>query len=185
MSVSNLVQQHSAKSDPTPSPTTALLVAREQYDRRVGNWRVIDHDGRGPVVARDRVTSILKGCAMLERYRQSDGLGGDGFTMYDASRGLWHQTWMTDSGTLLLLEGRFKGGTLTMRGSNIGKGSRREWYRATWRQQRMGVRETAYISVDGGKSWRLDFDLLFAKTDVGKSTREPHGYSAHARGRGR
>lgn len=134
-----------------------------QLDFWLGSWRAYDDDGKGAEVARDQVTAILGGCVILERYRQNDGHEGEGVTIYDASRRLWHQTWVTNSGELLTLEGRFQDGALTMRGNNLDKDAKPVWYRATWTRQRTGVRETAFISKDGGRSWRPDFDILFAR----------------------
>ena len=138
-----------------------------QLDFWLGNWKAYDNNGKGPYVARDAVTAILDGCVILERYRQNDGHEGNGVTLYDASRRLWHQTWVTNSGELLIIEGRFRHGVLTMSGNNLGRDGTRVWYRATWERQGTGVRETAVASKDGGRSWRPAFDLLFVRDRTG------------------
>jgi hypothetical protein len=141
-----------------------------QLDFWLGRWKALDDDGKGSYVARDDITSILGGCVVLERYRQKDGRDGNGVTIYDASRHLWHQTWVTNSGQLLILEGRFMGGVLTMSGDDLEQGGRRVWYRVSWRQQAAGtagVRETAVTSKDGGRSWQPAFDILFVKDQKG------------------
>lgn len=134
-----------------------------QLDFWLGDWQAYDNDGKGPYAARDAITAILDDCVILERYRQKDGHDGNGTTVYDASRKLWHQTWVTNSGELLILEGRFSDGALTMSGSNLGKDGKRVSYRVTWNRQGTGVRETAVLSKDGGLSWRPYFDILFVK----------------------
>lgn len=91
-------------------------------------------------------------------------------TLYDATRQLWHQTWVTNSGQLLILEGKFKDGVLTMSGNNLGKDGKRVWYRVSWRQQTIGtagIRETAVISRNSGKSWQPAFDILFVRERKG------------------
>ena len=141
-----------------------------QFDFWLGSWKAYDDDGKGAYVARDDITSILDGCVVLERYRQKDGLSGNGTTIYDASRGLWHQTWVTNSGQLLILEGKLEDGVLTMSGDNLGKDGKRVWYRVSWKRQSgsgAGVRETAVTSKDGGKSWQPAFDILFVKERTG------------------
>ena len=137
-----------------------------QFDFWLGSWKAYDDDGKGPYVARDDITAILGGCVILEQYRQKDGLNGDGTTIYDASRGLWHQTWVTNSGQLLILEGKLEKGVLAMSGDNLGRDGKRVWYRVDWKQQTTGtagVRETAVTSKDGGKSWQAAFDILFVR----------------------
>lgn len=134
-----------------------------QLDFWLGNWDAYDNGGKGPDVARDQITSILGGCVLLERYRQNDGHEGESFSIYDASRHVWHQTWVTNHGSLLVLEGRFKNGILTMYGRGTDSNSKQVVYRATWQPQGTGVREIAYFSKDGGKTWKPDFDILFVR----------------------
>ncbi|MHB8424825.1 MAG: hypothetical protein ACYDB9_06675 [Gammaproteobacteria bacterium] len=143
--------------------------AYRQLDFWLGDWDVYDNDGRGPVVARDRVASILDNCVVLERYTQFGGITGESFNIYDQSRHVWHQTWVTNRGALLVLEGRFKDGVLTEYAHSLNSRGRAVQWRATWRLQGHGVRETAYISKDDGKTWNTDFDLLFLKHHPAKS----------------
>lgn len=141
-----------------------------QFDFWLGSWKAYDNGGKGPYIAKDDLTTLLGGCVVLERYRQNDGHDGNGVTIYDATRDLWHQTWVTNSGQLLILEGKFKDGALTMSGDNLDKDGKRVWYRVSWKQQtagKSGVRETAFTSKDGGKSWQAEFDILFVKERTG------------------
>lgn len=155
-------------SCPAVAAASAHCVAPEyrQLDFWLGSWKAYDDGGKGPYIARDEITATLNGCVVLEQYRQNDGHHGDGVTIFDASRSLWHQTWVTNYGELLILEGRFEGGVLTMSGSALDKGGKRVWYRVAWSQQSTathGVREIAVTSNDGGRSWKPEFDILFVK----------------------
>ena len=80
---------------------------------------------------------------------------------YDATRQVWHQSWVTNRDQLLVLEGRFDGDTLTLVGSNLDAHGKPETIKGIWKPQGRGVRETAYISRDGGKTWSDLFDILF------------------------
>jgi hypothetical protein len=77
-------------------------------------------------VARARVEVILGGCGLRETYEQNDGLVGESFTTYDAPRKLWHQTWLTNRGRLLTIEGGFQGDSLTLQGSQLSSDGRDE-----------------------------------------------------------
>jgi hypothetical protein len=141
-----------------------------QFDFWLGSWKAYDDGGKGPYIARDDLSTLLGGCVVLERYRQNDGHDGNGVTIYDSTRDLWHQTWVTNSGQLLILEGKFKDGVLAMSGDNLDKDGKRVWYRVSWKRQttgRAGVRETAFTSKDAGKSWQPAFDILFVKEGTG------------------
>jgi hypothetical protein len=142
-----------------------------QLDFWLGNWKVYDQDGKGAYAARDEVTSTLGGCVVLERYLPVDGHEGEGVFAYDASRKLWHQTWVTDSGHLLVVEGRFQRGVLTMSGSNLDEHGERVWYRAAWKPQSGGVRQTAFTSKNGGRSWQPAWDILFVKAGARVTSR--------------
>lgn len=129
----------------------------------LGDWDTYESNGKGPSEARNRVTSILGGCVILENYRGTDGLHGESFTTYDASRHVWHQIWVTNRGHWLVLEGRFKGYALTLQGRETLADGKQELIRGVWKPQLDGVRETAYVSKDGGKTWSVDFDILFKR----------------------
>jgi hypothetical protein len=51
------------------------------------------------------VTSVLGGCALREVYERGDGLLGESLSLYDASHRRWHQSWFTNRGGPLPLEG--------------------------------------------------------------------------------
>lgn len=63
-----------------------------------------------------RVEAILGGCALREIYEGGNGLVGRSLSSYDASRKLWHQTWVTSRGQLLTLEGRYEEGRMRLEG---------------------------------------------------------------------
>jgi ketosteroid isomerase-like protein len=106
---------------------------------------------------------MLGGCALREIYEQTDGLAGESFTTYDASRKLWHQSWVTNRGRLLTIEGRFQDNSLTLQGPQLSPDGREEKLRGVWTPQDGGVRETAQTSTDGGATWRPLFDILFRR----------------------
>jgi hypothetical protein len=107
------------------------------------------------------VTRILGGCVLHEVYEQTDGLVGESYSIYDASRGVWHQSWVTNRGGLLLLDGRREGDHIVLTGSEQGAVGASSLLRVTWWVEGTGVRETAERSTDGGKSWKPVFDILF------------------------
>lgn len=139
-----------------PAPCTAPEY--RQLDFWVGDWDAFDYDNQKEVAARAHVSRILQGCSLLEDYQQIDGLHGQSFSTFDASRNVWHQTWVTNRGSLLVLEGGMEGEKLVLRGAdNIRKAE----VRVTWEADEKGVRETALSSNDGGKTWKPVFDMVF------------------------
>jgi hypothetical protein len=131
--------------------------AYRQFDFWTGNWDVFDVDSPTKV-AHAQVDLILDGCVLREDYQSKDGHKGQSFSIYDASRDVWHQTWVTDRGVLLVIEGKFESGTMILSGEDPAKGV---LVRGEWKPENGNVRETAVTSSDGGKTWKPWFDLVF------------------------
>jgi hypothetical protein len=150
----------------TPMPSSAASCAGpefRQFDFFLGDWDTYDVADSTKIVARNRVTSILDGCVVRELYEQTDGLVGESFSLYDASRRRWHQSWVTNRGSLLLLEGGLEGDRMVLTAAERASDGTSSLLRGIWRRTGSGVRETAERSTDGGKTWKPVFDILFRK----------------------
>ena len=144
------------------APTRCTAPVYHAFDFWLGDWDTFDSDAPGkPSVARNHVDSILDGCVLREDYDQNDGHHGQSFTIYDANRQLWHQSWVTNRGELLVLEGRVQGKRIVL--SGIDHAHHDAQVRASWEPVADGVREIALSSNDGGKSWQPMFDIVFRK----------------------
>jgi hypothetical protein len=138
-----------------------------QFDFWAGDWDVFDV-GSPIKVARARVDLILDGCVLREDYQGSDGHKGQSFTIYDTARNVWHQSWVTNRGELLVIEGNMTAGEMVLTGEDHAKGA---LVRGTWRPENGNVREIAVTSTDGGKTWKVWFDLVFRPHKDGDARR--------------
>jgi hypothetical protein len=132
-----------------------------QFDFWVGDWDAFDVDKPNLPVARTRVTRILEGCALLEVYEGTNGLIGQSFSIFDASRNVWHQSWVTNRGALLVIEGGIRAGEMVLSGADRTKDGKTRLVRGTWKPVEGGVSEAAVTSTDGGTTWNPWFDLVF------------------------
>ncbi|MGH8233391.1 MAG: hypothetical protein ACREPU_04255 [Rhodanobacteraceae bacterium] len=132
-----------------------------QFDFFVGDWDTYDADAPSKIVARNKVDVILDGCVVHEDYRQDDGHHGESYSLYDAAHGVWHQTWVTNRGELLLLNGGMQGDRMVLTGHQKMKDGKSSLLRGVWYRQGPDVRETATRSTDGGKTWQPVFDIVF------------------------
>jgi hypothetical protein len=159
----------------TQIPRTPLACtdnAHRQFDFWVGNWDVFDVERPTVVVAHARVELILNACVLHEVYESVDGHKGESFSIYDATRDTWHQSWVNDHGYLLTIEGRLHGEAMILRGvDHLPDGTLRT-VRGEWRSEDRGVREAAVRSTDGGVTWLPWFDILFLPH---KPTASPSG----------
>ncbi len=154
-----------AENTTTTSPDCTATEYR-QLDFWIGDWDTFEVDPPGgPSIARARIKPIAQGCAIHELYEQNDGLIGDSILSYDAVRKQWQQTWVTNRGAIMVLWGNFKDGALVLEGETHLRNGKTVMQRITWKAQDKGVRETAVMSKDGGKTWTPAFDLLFLKRE--------------------
>jgi Domain of unknown function (DUF4440) len=161
--IDSAAKQPSSGEPPAPCAAPAY----RQFDFWAGDWDVFDV-GNPIQVAHAQVHPILDGCVLREDYQGVDGHKGQSFTIYDAARNVWHQSWVTNRGQLLEIEGRIEAGQMTLSGQDQATGA---LVRGTWRPQNGDVRETAATSADGGKTWKPWFDLVFRRktSDAGIS----------------
>jgi len=148
---------------PPRAPASCAAPEYRQFDFFAGDWDTYDVAAPSKLVARNKVTLILEGCVVHEVYRQTDGLVGESFSLYDSSRGGWHQSWVTNRGSLLLLDGGLDGDRMALTATEKSSDGTTSLLRGVWRREGTTVRETATRSTDGGKSWTPVFDIVFRK----------------------
>jgi len=144
-----------------PKPAACATTEYRQFDFWLGDWDSYDTGKPDRSVARLRVELILDGCVLREVYEGKNGLLGQSFSMFDASRKLWHQSWVTNRGQLLQLDGAMQGDRMVLSGPYPLPNGKVGLIRGIWYLVHDGVRETAETSEDGGKTWHPLFDLVF------------------------
>ena len=135
-------------------------LAYRQFDFWQGEWNVATADGK--LVGRDRVEKDYGGCVLQEHWTSVDGGTGGSVSIYDSSRKLWHQTWVDSTGTLVVLEGGLKDGAMVMTGEMVQDGKRLQ-DRMSWTPQNGKIRQLWETSSDGGKTWKVIFDVYYSK----------------------
>ena len=103
-----------------------------QFDFWEGDWDAYDMADTASIVGRAQVRPMLEGCALREVYRQNDGLEGESYSLWDAKRGLWHDSGVTNRGDLLLLDGMFEDNRMTLIARERQPGGRWSLLRGVW-----------------------------------------------------
>ena len=151
------VTNQAPASTPRNKPCTAT--AHRQFDFWIGDWDVTDPAGKS--VGTNLIKPILGGCVLLESWTATGGtFTGQSYNTFDASRDVWHQTWVDMSGTLLLLEGRIDNGVMVLSDKYIvGKKDPNAWNEIAWTPHADGsITQRWRTSADGGKTWKTSFD---------------------------
>jgi hypothetical protein len=76
---------------------------------------------------------------------------------------LFVSIWVTNWGSLLLLDGGLEGDRMVLTETEQAKDGTSSLLRGIWHREGAAVRETAERSSDGGKTWNPVFDILFRK----------------------
>ena len=100
---------------------------------------------------------------LQEHWRGTDGSAGTSFNVYYAGDRSWHQTWVDNAGGLLVLSGGMRDGAMVMSGMRRTRAGKQLLERITWTRLAGGdVRQVWDRSSDGGKTWSLVFDGIYA-----------------------
>ena len=135
-----------------------------QFDFWIGDWEVTGR--KGNIVGTNTIDRPLGGCVLQEHWVGTSGSRGSSFNVYDATRKQWHQTWVDNQGTLLLLDGSFADGKMVLSGPGVNATGAAIINRITWQREHGDpdrVRQTWDTSSDGGKTWQTVFDGLYAR----------------------
>ena len=146
-----------AGQPPKPACTDPL---NHQFDFWIGHWEVT---ANGKPAGSSHIDPILDGCALLENWSSVQGGAGKSLNFYDLADGLWHQTWIDQSGSALYLAGRFEDGAMRLEGSRpASKQQPAIRHRITWTPLEGGkVRQLWESSPTDRDEWTVQFDGLY------------------------
>ncbi|HEX4235192.1 MAG TPA: hypothetical protein VH041_12905 [Caldimonas sp.] len=139
--------------------TACQSVEHRQFDFWVGHWEVFVPSGKK--AGENTIQVIADGCALLEEWSGGGGVTGKSLNIYDPVDHHWHQTWVDNSGTLLMLSGGFaeRSMVMSMTGPSLTDPARTVRQRITWTPAADGsVRQLWESSLDGGTTWTVLFD---------------------------
>lgn len=148
-----------AEQAPKPAPCSAP--EHRQFDFWLGEWSVTNV-ATGKSSARNRITSVQGGCAILEEY-EAGAYSGTSLNYYDAGAGRWHQSWIDNQGQPLRIHGGLEAGSMVMR-TDPGGENGTTVQRITWTAREDGsVRQHWEVSKDGAAAWSTVFDGIYRK----------------------
>jgi hypothetical protein len=132
-----------------------------QFDFWLGDWNV--RTPAGKLAGVNRIASEYGGCVLHERYTTGGGYSGESLNTYDAARKVWHQTWVDNSGTLLLLEGGLRGESMVLEGQTAGSDGAVTRHRITWTPHADGSVRQHWESTDRKGQWSTAFDGSYTR----------------------
>jgi len=132
-----------------------------QFDFWLGDWRVQAPDGK--VAGTNHITLEYGGCVVHEHYVTGKGYSGESLNIYDASRKVWHQSWVDSDGLLLILEGHWTGRSMVLEGQAPDASGAIVRQRITWTPKPDGSVRQLWQSADAKGAWSVVFDGKYTK----------------------
>jgi hypothetical protein len=111
------LSSHPAGAQTAPPAKACTGPEYHQFDFWIGEWDVMLPNGKRAGV--NRIEPILGGCALRESWSGAGGSRGTSYNAWDATRRRWHQTWVDNQGTLLVIEGAFADGRMVLQGETV------------------------------------------------------------------
>jgi len=134
-----------------------------QFDFWLGNWELTWNDtGKGT----NHVEKILGSCVVQENFNDpANNFTGKSWSMYNATKKEWQQTWVDNQAGYIVLKGKYADGKMVLSTEPVktpdGKESisRMIFYNITknsfdWNWEK---------STDGGKTWELNWKIRYVR----------------------
>jgi hypothetical protein len=161
----SLVAPAFAQTASAPGAKPCESSEHRQFDFWVGHWDVFSTAGKK--IGENRIAVIADGCALLEEWTGNGSVTGKSLNIYDATDRRWHQTWVDNSGTLLMLAGKLvdRSMVMSMTGPSPTDPKATVVQRITWTPASDGsVRQLWELSSDAEKSWTVLFDGRYVRS---------------------
>ena len=135
----------------------------KQFGFWLGEWEV--RTPQGQLAGTSSVQSVVGDCAILENWTSARGASGKSLNFFNREKGWWQQTWLDDHGRVIEFEkGEFKDGSMKFSAESQGKDGTKTLLKLSFFD--LGtrrVRQLGESSLDGGKSWKTNYDLIYER----------------------
>lgn len=134
-----------------------------QFDFWIGQWDVFLPNGQQ--AGANVIEKKLGDCVLHERWTGTSGSVGESFNVYRRDTKQWHQSWVDNSGLLLMIEGAFANGAMVLQGTTVGPAGETVSNRITWTPFTSdSVQQLWETSTDNGATWTVAFDGRYVRT---------------------
>lgn len=134
-----------------------------QFDFWAGEWEVYAKDTLAGI---NKIVVAQDSCVLIENWTSARmSYSGTSFNYYDRTDSLWHQLWLDNQGSKLLLAGKIVDGIMEMRSDvQTSPSGNKSWHVIRWSRQNDGkVRQLWQSTSDGGVTWNTLFDGIYRK----------------------
>ena len=143
-------------------PAPCASASHRQFDFWIGEWEVSDSLNRR--LGTNRIERVLGGCVLYESWSGATGARGHSFNAFDPGDSKWHQTWVDNEGTVLMIAGGIINGEMVMDGERRLADGSQTLERITWTPNADGtIRQLWQSSRDRGMRWTTVFNGVYRR----------------------
>ena len=147
------------KGNATPCEKSAEA---RQFDFWVGEWAVWAPGGQE--AGKSKVERAIDQCALVENWWGVTGSQGKSLNLYNTSLKKWQQFWVDNGGVSTLYTGERVGNEMRFQADSVTKEGKPVKRKMTFFIQDDGkVRQVGESSVDNGKTWTVEYDLVYTR----------------------
>ena len=136
-----------------------------QFDFWIGQWEAYSPNGKK--AGDSKIELLLDSCIILENWTSVQaGYAGKSYNTYNAATGKWQQYWVDNKGGVTeYFDGHYENNKMILQTANIKQSNdtakilKMTFYNLSPDK----VRQHGESSVDGGKTWKTDFDLEYRR----------------------
>lgn len=150
---------------PGQAPEAKQFKGHDALDHWIGTWDVFVGEQK---VGRNVITKTLDGFGVMEHWTNARGKQGRSFFVFEASKGIWKQLWISDDGWIVEKEGKAIKDGISLAGTSRFPDGRVIKARETLTKQPDGsVRQLLEDYDEKTGKWTVSFDAKYVrvKTD--------------------
>ena len=136
-----------------------------QFDFWVGEWEVIPTAGGLPQ-GLSHIEKELGDCVIWENWKSlGNSYAGKSYNIYNTSLKRWEQFWVDNVGGMIHFYGGLKDGVMDFYTDELPQpdGSKLMRHLQFFNQGPSKVRQFSQGSTDGGKTWKVEYDLTYVR----------------------
>ena len=152
-------------------------VESRQFDFWVGEWDVVDASS-GTTAGSSRIEKALGDCVIWENWTSAASpYAGKSYNVYNPALTRWEQFWVDNVGGSIHFYGGFKDGVMDFYTDEIPQsdGTRLKRHLQFFSLAPDTVRQFSRGSNDGGKTWKVEYDLRYTRKKSASSAGDHTG----------
>jgi len=162
-----------AAAPPNPEPCKAPEF--DQFDFWIGDWDVTStQDGveRGT----SHISQEMSGCVIWENWTsKGSGYFGKSYNTYNMNLQRWEQYWVDNEGGVIFFHGGLKDGVMDYWTDDVTQpdGTKLRRHLQFFNLAPDKVRQFSQGSTDGGKTWKVEYDLTYTRHGAQTNSTKP------------